>query len=501
MAKAAEKTNKYGIAELVCFVLMAIGIGLRLFVYLQNRNLIIDEANVARNVSERTFLQFLEPLSYEQFAPPVFLWITKLSTRLFGMSELSLRLYPLLCGILSVWLFYKLLRKLIPAPAVWYPLALFVFTAFLVRYSTELKQYMPDVFITLLLIWFTLKNDVLAMLPKHFFLFWTVAGSIVVWGSMPGVFILACLWTYYCIILLRARSYKMIAAMVLMGLVWFAQFILYYFMVLKAQIEGDFLHNSHMQYFLFGTPGKIEEWQHNWYVFSALMRHFEGLYPYVHDINTAFLIAGAIMLLRNSLPKFILIVGPVLLLCIAAALDQFTLMPRVALFIMPVLITIVGYGYAQVFLSRRKVVTICVTIVALYATVCAVLRYREDPFKYEELTEGMQYMKDRKITSAAISVYHSSVPAFIYYTTMHPGKDNWASIKDADRLAWYHHYDSIGWQMRYVWSSRQPLGFLYTNCTEAEFKKRNDAIAKYMQLVEKMDKPYIKAYIYIKPVQ
>lgn len=500
MQQQNNMLKKYRIEEVVCLVLVLIGIALRLYVYLENRNLIIDEANVTRNIVERSFLGFLKPLNYEQFAPPVFLAITKLSSILFGLSELSLRLYPFVCGVFSVWLYYKLLCKIIPGPGKWYPLALMVFTAFLVRYSTELKQYSPDVFITLLLIWFALKKDVLTMRPAKFLLFWVIAGSVVVWASMPGMFVLACVWTYYCIILLRSRQYKMIAKMVLMGTVWFAQFLVFYFTILKAQIEGDFLHDSHMQYFLFATPDKIEEWQHNWAVFSALMRLFEGLYPYVHDINTGFLIGGVIVLFRHSLEKFVLIVGPVILLCILAAVDQFTLMPRVALFSLPLIILLIGYGYAQAFNVRWRVVPVLVSLLAIYATGCAIMRYQEDPFKYEELTEGMQYVQDKKIPAAAVSIYHSSVPAFIYYTTLHPQKDKWTEIKDADRLKWNNSYDSIGWQMRYVWSTRQPLAFIYTNCTEAEFEKRDKGISHYMELVEKMDKPYVKACIYIKPL-
>ena len=136
-----------------------------------------------------------------------------------------------------------------------------------------------------------------------------------------------------------------------------------------------------------------------------------------------------------------------------------------------------------------------ILVVALYTAGCNIAFMTERPFKYEELTEGMDHLQGKKIPAKSIFIYHSSVPAFIYYTTIHPGKEKLARVKDAHLLEWYNNYDSLGWQMRHVWESK-PLGFLYTNCTEAEFKLRNDGIAKHMQLV---DKPYIKSYVYIKP--
>ena len=100
--------------RILALALLVAGIGLRIYIYLQNRNLIIDEANIACNIYERGFMALLQPLDYYQYAPPSFLWITKLSSLLFGMDEMELRLYPLLCGIADLLLFYKILRQLMP---------------------------------------------------------------------------------------------------------------------------------------------------------------------------------------------------------------------------------------------------------------------------------------------------------------------------------------------------------------------------------------------------
>lgn len=486
--------------RVLALLLVFAGIALRMFIYLQNRNLIIDEANVARNIYERSFAGLLTPLSYEQYAPPVFLWITKLNSLMFGMGEWALRIYPLLCGFAALVLMHRILKMLVPVSTLWYPLSLLVFAPVFIRYSSELKQYMPDVFFALLLIWLTLKNELNETIQRRFVLLWIVVGSVTVWSSMPGVFLLAGVGFYYGWQALVRKQYKNIFIITGITLVWVAQFATYYLLMLKEQANSGYLQRFHHYDFLFATPSKPEEWQHNWYVFSALMRQFEGLYPYAHDINTAFLVCGVIILARKNMALLLLFAGPVLAVCLAAALDQFSLMPRVSLFIIPVIILIIGYGFAQFAYLRSVWLRSVIILAGVYTAGCNLAQLTEKPFKYEQLTEGMIHMQQNNIPSPAISVYHSSIPAFLYYTTIHPHREKWESIKDADLLPWYTHYDSLGWQMRNVWSSRRPLGFLYTNCTEAEFKLRNDGIAKHLQLVDKIDKPFIKSYIYIKPL-
>jgi predicted membrane-bound mannosyltransferase len=133
--------------------IIAIGSFLRIAMLLQNRNLFIDEANIARNVYERTFAGLALPLSYEQYAPPVFLWILKLHTTVLGFSEYAFRLYPLLTGIFAMYLFTNIMKLMNVAAGVLYPLFLMATGFIYIHFSTEVKQYMPDTCIALLLVW------------------------------------------------------------------------------------------------------------------------------------------------------------------------------------------------------------------------------------------------------------------------------------------------------------------------------------------------------------
>ena len=82
--KYLNPTVKRKLLSLFGWGLIFIGISFRLILFFQNRNLIIDEANIVRNIYERDFIGLLKPLSYQQYAPPLFLWMEELWSLLLG---------------------------------------------------------------------------------------------------------------------------------------------------------------------------------------------------------------------------------------------------------------------------------------------------------------------------------------------------------------------------------------------------------------------------------
>jgi len=245
------------------FLILLMGIVLRLTYFFQDYDLIIDEANIARNLAERNFAELCLPLKYEQYAPPVFLWIEKVFALTFGFGEKALRVYPLLCGIAALFVFYKILIRTLSRRAFWYPLALLALGVIYVKYSAQVKQYMPDLLIGLLLVWAALTIDIWKVKKSRFLLFWAIAGSIAVWSSMSSVFILAGVGTYYGWQLWSMKKWKAGWIILIPALIWIGQFLLYYFLILKPQIFSDYLQRYHEDFFLFLFPDNMEQWMHN----------------------------------------------------------------------------------------------------------------------------------------------------------------------------------------------------------------------------------------------
>ncbi len=112
-----------GIALLIG--ILALGIVLRLVSFVTDPSLRLDEVRIALNVATRSFGQLLPPLDYQQSAPPLFLWVEKALTVLFGLSDSTLRLFPLAAGVSLLLLTYGTFRRFVGAPAaVWGPRSL-----------------------------------------------------------------------------------------------------------------------------------------------------------------------------------------------------------------------------------------------------------------------------------------------------------------------------------------------------------------------------------------
>ena len=125
---------------------MAIGVALRVWQYFADTSMWFDELSIARNVSERSFGQLLgQPLGYEQTATLGFLAAVDVAKSIFGPSDLSLRLFPFLCGIAALLLFRRVAERTLEGIGVPIAVGLFALSAPLIRYSAELKQYGGDV--------------------------------------------------------------------------------------------------------------------------------------------------------------------------------------------------------------------------------------------------------------------------------------------------------------------------------------------------------------------
>ncbi|HEX6657590.1 MAG TPA: hypothetical protein VF065_05885, partial [Ilumatobacter sp.] len=91
-------------AQLI-WVVVAVGVVLRIARFLDNRSLWLDEAFLAINLTEKSFSELFGRLEFLQSAPVGFLLAQKSVITLLGDSEYSMRLIPLLASIASLILF------------------------------------------------------------------------------------------------------------------------------------------------------------------------------------------------------------------------------------------------------------------------------------------------------------------------------------------------------------------------------------------------------------
>ena len=128
---------------------VALGVLLRVGHYLTNYPVWGDEACLALSFLRRGYLDLLSPLEYGQICPILFLWAELTAVKLFGFSEMSLRLCPLLCGVGSVFLFRHVAGRVLEGPALLMAVAIFAVSIHPIRHSAEAKPYATDLLVAL----------------------------------------------------------------------------------------------------------------------------------------------------------------------------------------------------------------------------------------------------------------------------------------------------------------------------------------------------------------
>lgn len=481
-----EKLHKW-----LAFAAIAAGITIRVVVYLQNRNLMIDEANVARNIYERGFVKLWSPLTYEQYAPPLWLWLVKASTLLINMGEQALRLSSMLSGIASLLLLYLILKQLNLLRSAWYALILLASGYIYIRYGTELKQYMTDVFVALALILAALRIRITDTKPRKFFLLWVVAGSIAVWLSMPSVFILAGVGSYYLLSYHQENRLKQTWPIIIAGTVWVIQFALYYLLILKDQANSSYLQNFHKDYFLSARPTTLKEIDHNLSLLGQILGETAGFTFLAKAMHTVLIAWSCWMLLKKEKKLFLLIVFPLILVLMAAAANQFTLISRVVLFMMPILLILIAMGLDKLLQLKKWFLKLPVLAAC---TICIVnvqaFRFFTTPMESEQITDGLAFCNNHHIAGNAVYIHSGAVPPFIYYTTIHPDKQKWQTLANAHRLHWDTDYAAI------AQSSAKPCAFIFTSIYEADLQKINNTLQQNLKETDKIEKQGCYTYIY-----
>jgi hypothetical protein len=475
----------------LAYAIIALGIVLRLAVYFHNRNLFQDEADIARNIYERTFAQLTLPFSYRQYAPPLFLWALKALTSMFGYSEYIFRLVPLLAGMGSILLTYLLLLKYGVKHVIWYPLLLLSTGFIYIRYATELKQYSSDSFIALSLIYMALSVDLRTIGSARFWLLWVGVGSLAIWSSMPSVFILAGVGGYYFTDLYRTGDRKKIYALVGVIGVWLIQFLFYYEFILRAQISSYYLQTFHRAGFLILIPQNHADLLFDWDATANILELAAGETMLSLKFHILLIGIALVYALRQRVTTLLLLLIPTALLVFAACIHQYALTPRLVLFIMPILLLLIGIGFEQIFAHRYAyMICFCISVFSLYHF--SAHRYFYEPIRVEPITESMDFLVQEHITAQQLYVHPLAFSAYTYYTAINPRMDRWAAIKNAKQLNYKDYY-------KFIQTFKGRTAVLYGPTMPGEVAEHQAWVNKYLLTQKYYAARSSRAYIYVSP--
>jgi len=167
---------------------LALGTAIRLIGYLLRFPLWVDECFLAENLLDRGFLDLVSPLENNQVAPVGFLWVELAAVRLFGFSEWSLRLFPLLCGIGSLFVFRNLASRLLAGFPLVFAVGCLAVAKAPIGLSANVKPYATDLFVAVTVV--TLAVEWLRR-PERTLWMWSMAAVIplALALSYPAVFV------------------------------------------------------------------------------------------------------------------------------------------------------------------------------------------------------------------------------------------------------------------------------------------------------------------------
>jgi hypothetical protein len=397
--------------------LLLLGGLLRVRQYLTGRSLWADEASLALNIVNRNFGGMFRPLDYDQGAPIGFLLVEKIFNSILGKSEFALRLLPLLVGIISSWLFYLLLRRMTNGVGLFTALALFALNPRLVYYSSEVKQYILDVAVTIELL--LMAMPLFSTQPRQKDFIWLgLAGLIAVWFSHPALFVLAGIGLALVIVYLKRRDYSSLRYAAGMGLLWVINIGFLYLLILN-----DLRQNAYIQEYWQGAFVPMPPWSDAGWFIKSINENIGVQFgiPYAAFFVFALMLIGwvAFWFYDRDIP--IVFACILFFTLVASSLQLYPLLERMVLFLVPVGLILIGKTIEALYQRIQNHRILGVFSVALlsgyliYGPLITSFDFFIKPKYYEHIRPTMEYLRDSWKDGDVMFVSNGALPAFRFY--------------------------------------------------------------------------------------
>lgn len=405
--------------EWFLWLLVVIGVVVRVRQYVGNRSLWLDEAFLSLNIIERSLHRLLDvPLDFDQAGPAGFLVVEKLATHLFGKGEYALRAFPFVCGILSVLLFALVARRLLQPLGVLVAVALFALAGPLVYFATEVKPYSGDVAALLAL----LLIGQIALDGRMSFargLAFGALGFIVMQFTYAGVLAGAGIGAALVALLVLDRKVRPGPILALVG-VWAIGAIVF----LATYVSSDRAYYSRGGAFA-PFPSSVDDvkWYFRRLTYVAtdanLYRTLSDPLVVVTVVAVLLAAVGVVSLAVRNGRLLGLLLAPVAVMVVASAAHRYPLLARTMVFIVPIAFLLIAEGAVAV--TRRlpaaaRVVVLAVVVGALFTQTAFAGPY--DPVRLVERSEmkgTLEYVADHWRKGDVLYVHYASQYAFAYY--------------------------------------------------------------------------------------
>ncbi|MEI6351131.1 MAG: glycosyltransferase family 39 protein [Verrucomicrobiota bacterium] len=400
--------------------LCVIGISLRVFFFLFDKNLWLDEATASLSIVHRGFLGLCKPLEYAQMAPLGFLWAVKSSVLALGDHDLAFRVPSLLAGVLAVLLFQKVVKLAIPEggiPAL-AALATFALSPTLIGYVCQAKVYGVDALCSVILLLFGMRA-LQSRRPADSLWLGAVA-TAVCWFSFPSCFVLGAVGLALMADALKLRDWKRLRASFAATATATLSFVAQYWFIARqpAKVMEGIWANEWIRL----APRTMGELKSNWDLLTQSLADPFG-FPFTSLGLLVLALAIAQVWNRRDWRTALVLGGPVLLCLIGSSVTKYPWIGRFLLFLVPMscLATGLGVRFIQTTLERQRFRGPALAFAALLVIPLASdagLRASR-PLKHHGFTEVMRIIEAKGEPGGTLFVDNQSTPVFRFYDHRH----------------------------------------------------------------------------------
>jgi len=408
------------------WVIICLGIILRLSGYIHNRALWGDEIPLARNIEERTYSGLLQPLSYDQASPVGFLMLEKLAVQVFGDNEYALRVVPLLAGVLSLFLFFWLARKCLSPVGALIAFLFFGIADKLVYYSSEVKQYSTDVAVALLLLLVAISVYSKRLRWRDAATF-GLLGAAAIWFSHACVFVLAGIGTTHFLYNAYRKNWTNAACISTAGIMWAASFAGTYVVTLRDTVSSDYLLDFWGSSGAF-MPLSIRSVSDAFWLVRTFVLSLKNPGGFSLPVLAAFVfLAGFVSVCINKKKYLLVLLSPIPFALMASALHKYPFSDRLLLFIVPSLLVFVAEGISRIW-PRAPLIGFALLVLLSFQPMVSAVHIAINHDAREDIKPALGYLREHWQQGDVIYVFYAAKYQFRYYAERY-GFSEVASVK------------------------------------------------------------------------
>ncbi|WP_158534918.1 glycosyltransferase family 39 protein [Mucilaginibacter hurinus] len=423
--------------NLIIWIVIAIGVAIRLFHLLNNRSLWEDEVYLSTGLVNYDFQQlFTKGLPFQQKAPAGYLLVVKSLLAVLGNHEIPLRLFSFISGILSLTMFVPVVRHFFKPAGQVAAITVIAFSPVILYHSVEAKQYAVELFSTVLLLYLYVKylnkTDVFSLIA------WGIWGAIIIWFSFASVFVMAGIALAVGVHYLISKQYDVVARLIITFGLWFGSFIVNYVLFTQKGSDTGWLVDFFVKHDAFmPLSGSAITWLAQRIV--SFLNYPMGLsWVTVYNagvieqavmrmvfIPLALAAAGIFYLFRNNGQLLLIISAVFIFVLMGSAVKMYPFHERLTLFLAPLftLLLAAGCDFFASTILKKTVFTMLMILLLVFGPLKNTVHQIESLYLFGDYKksfrrEALNYIDKNYRPGDLVYVYWNEVPGYELYKTI-----------------------------------------------------------------------------------